>query len=200
MRAVQLTATAEPERDIPIYFQATPVQMKRTSLNISQSKHLANLVPFFKLNGQPQPIRQAESHHSTASRATRLRLPRAGGPVASYDPIHSCNLFVLLHNHNLFVLLHDLFNLFAIAQSLLLHNLFVLLHNHNLALIANVISAVTRNPDSVDRYTFRFHHILKEMSLSDNRHCIFLPWHLIRKVQPRQYVRALCAHMLARAA
>ena len=137
-------------------------------MNMSQSKHLANLVPFFKLNGQPQPIRQAESHHSIASRATRLRL-RVGLSHHTMRFIHSCNLFVLLHNHNL-------------------------------ALRANVISAVSRNPDSVDRYTFRFHHILKEMSLSDNRHCIFLPWHLIGKVQPRQYVRALCAHMLARAA
>ena len=65
---------------------------------------------------------------------------------------------------------------------------------------ANVIAVVTRNPDSVDRYIFRFHYIRKEMSLSDSRHCIFLPWHLIGKVQPRQYECALCFHVVGTAA
>ena len=65
---------------------------------------------------------------------------------------------------------------------------------------ANVIAVVTRNPDSIDMYIFRFHHIRKEMSLSDSRHCIFLPWHLKGKAQPRQYECALRFHVLRCAA
>ena len=45
-----------------------------------------------------------------------------------------------------------------------------------------------------------FDHIVKVISLSDSRHCIFWPWLFIWKVRPRQYVRALSAHMMAGAA
>ena len=72
-------------------------------------------------------------------------------------------------------------------------------HHSCHTLFANVM-LVTNSPDSVDRYIFRFHHIIQVMSLSDNRHWIFLPWHLTGNVQPIQYGCSLCFHMLGCAA
>ena len=67
-------------------------------------------------------------------------------------------------------------------------------------LFAKVMFGVTRNPNTIDISVGMFDHIVKVISLSDSRHCIFWPWLFIWKVQPRQYVCALNAHMMAGAA
>ena len=71
MRAVQLTATAEPERDIPTtYSQKTScVQIRNRSILLTWFHFSSSMA---SRNGKQRAI-----IHSTASKATRLRLPRA---------------------------------------------------------------------------------------------------------------------------